>query len=214
VEEIRQAYKTLARVIHPDAHPDPASKAAAEIRMQHLNAVAATLTNPEDRAFYDASIRATQRFPPIQVPPGPPVPNEGLVQEGFFQRHILWFATGAVAAGAAAWAYFAGESHLTQIQLSPASRVAAAEPANKPGNPLAVPRRPAAVESAREPGMVGNWLYIAPPQIWERSAQSTTLIVESAQFYLAEQSGNLFGRYSARYGPGGPTQGEVNFTLN
>jgi curved DNA-binding protein CbpA len=32
--KIRQAYKTLARVLHPDAHPDEALKAVAERQMR------------------------------------------------------------------------------------------------------------------------------------------------------------------------------------
>jgi curved DNA-binding protein CbpA len=54
--KIRQAYKTLARVLHPDAHPDEALKGMAERQMKRLNAVLETLLNPEKRRAYDASL--------------------------------------------------------------------------------------------------------------------------------------------------------------
>jgi molecular chaperone DnaJ len=54
--KIRHAYKTLARVLHPDAHPDEALKAMAERQMRRLNAMLETLLDPEKRRAYDASL--------------------------------------------------------------------------------------------------------------------------------------------------------------
>lgn len=54
--KIRQAYKTLARVLHPDAHPDEALKGMAERQMTRLNAMLETLLDPDERRAYDARL--------------------------------------------------------------------------------------------------------------------------------------------------------------
>ena len=53
VEEIRQAYKQLARILHPDGQPDPALRAMSEIQMKRLNEIVAILVNPWQRIEYD-----------------------------------------------------------------------------------------------------------------------------------------------------------------
>jgi hypothetical protein len=54
VEEIEQAYRLLARKVHPDFHPDQAD--ASEDHMKVLNLIRDTLTDPERRARYDAEL--------------------------------------------------------------------------------------------------------------------------------------------------------------
>jgi curved DNA-binding protein CbpA len=68
--KIRQAYKTLARVLHPDAHPDEALKGMAERQMTRLNAVCETLLDPDKRRAYDASLFEAghrRRVPPAEA---------------------------------------------------------------------------------------------------------------------------------------------------
>lgn len=50
---IKDAYKTLAIVLHPDKHPDPERKAAAEAQFRRVRAAYEVLSNPEQRAVYD-----------------------------------------------------------------------------------------------------------------------------------------------------------------
>ena len=67
---IRQAYKTLAQILHPDAHSDVAVKAMAERQMRRLNAMLDTLLDPDKRRASDASLsEAThrRRLPPAEV---------------------------------------------------------------------------------------------------------------------------------------------------
>lgn len=58
VEEIRQAYKRLARLLHPDKLQNEKQRHVAECQMKRLNGVYETLVHPESRMAYDESLRA------------------------------------------------------------------------------------------------------------------------------------------------------------
>jgi hypothetical protein len=68
-EEIRQAYKTLARLLHPDGHSDEVLRAAAERQMKRLNEILAILTNPQKRREYDESLGGAKPLRIRQAPP-------------------------------------------------------------------------------------------------------------------------------------------------
>ena len=48
-DEIRHAYRTLARLLHPDRQPDPELRALAERQMKRLRDVVAILSHPRKR---------------------------------------------------------------------------------------------------------------------------------------------------------------------
>jgi hypothetical protein len=52
-EEIRQAYKRLVRLLHPDRCSDPATRLLAELQMRRLNGILEVLSDPGERARYD-----------------------------------------------------------------------------------------------------------------------------------------------------------------
>jgi curved DNA-binding protein CbpA len=56
-EEIREAYKQLARLLHPDLLQDEKQRSLAETQMKRLNHVYDTLSHPERRREYDFSIQ-------------------------------------------------------------------------------------------------------------------------------------------------------------
>jgi curved DNA-binding protein CbpA len=58
-EEIREAYKQLARLLHPDTLRDERVRVVAECQMRRLNALYETLAHPERRRAYDQSIHPT-----------------------------------------------------------------------------------------------------------------------------------------------------------
>ena len=207
VEEIRLAYKALARVVHPDAHPDPESKAAAEMRMQRLNALVDTLTRPDARAVYDASLGAV----PVPVT----ITNGGASSLGgtFLQRQLLWIATATVAAGGFIWAYIAGEAHFASArEYATHAPTSTAQPLPLEERPMQVYRRSNGAKGSLESALVGSWLYIASPH--SVGGDPGAPRPESVQLYLAEQDGNLFGRYSARYIPDAHAVPETTFVLN
>jgi curved DNA-binding protein CbpA len=65
-DDIEQAYRTLARAVHPDLHN--ADRPRAEERMKQLNEIRDTLTDPLLRAAYDARMGGAR--PPSPGGPG------------------------------------------------------------------------------------------------------------------------------------------------
>jgi len=55
-EEIRQAHKNLARLLHPDRCQDETVRPLAERQMQRVNAIFTLLEDPEQRSRYDQSL--------------------------------------------------------------------------------------------------------------------------------------------------------------
>ncbi|HYL35413.1 MAG TPA: J domain-containing protein [Bryobacteraceae bacterium] len=58
-EEIRQVYKSLARLLHPDHQCEEQLRKVAQLQMMRLNEILGVLTAPAERQKYDASIHAT-----------------------------------------------------------------------------------------------------------------------------------------------------------
>ncbi|MGA2038128.1 MAG: DnaJ domain-containing protein [Bryobacteraceae bacterium] len=102
IEEIRQAYKMLARLLHPDAQPDARLKAMAECQMKRLNEILATLTDSQKRRLYDESLHESPRAALEWAPAAPPdywyynVLHLGL-------RHWFWVLVGVVVVGVGLW---------------------------------------------------------------------------------------------------------------
>jgi len=61
--EVRQAWLRLARTHHPDAHSDPAARAAAEVEMRSINEAWAVLGDPARRAAYDLRLQGDSARP-------------------------------------------------------------------------------------------------------------------------------------------------------
>jgi hypothetical protein len=72
VDEIERAFRKVAREVHPDRNSGDAN---ADARMQQLNQIRETLTDPLLRAAYDDQLRReTDTFRP--PPPQPPPPRD------------------------------------------------------------------------------------------------------------------------------------------
>jgi curved DNA-binding protein CbpA len=64
-EEIRDAFRALARLMHPDQQTDPQLKETAERQMRKLNRIYAVLSDPARRTAYDESLAAPRNAPII-----------------------------------------------------------------------------------------------------------------------------------------------------
>src|SRR2546428_5769147 len=76
-EKIEEAYRRLARKVHPDLNPQDSP--TAEARMKLLNEIRDTLTHPLRRATYDAELKA---------PAQQPIANR--IKQGLFRASRKW----------------------------------------------------------------------------------------------------------------------------
>jgi hypothetical protein len=138
--EIRHAYKTLARLLHPDAQSDEALKAMAECQMKRLNAMLDTLLDPEKRRAYDEALSEAD-YPLRLAPANARLPSGRGGWANAMRaalRQWFWILTGLVMAGLAVW--YAGAGNSPVAEVAPA-RIAAASlpvPENPPSTPPAV----------------------------------------------------------------------------
>jgi curved DNA-binding protein CbpA len=103
LEEIHQAYRALARLLHPDSQSDPKLKSAAERQMMRLNEVLATLADPDKRRKYDESL-CTKLAVPEAAPPPPLAPSLPL------RRQLPWILACCILVGAGLWYLRSNES--------------------------------------------------------------------------------------------------------
>jgi hypothetical protein len=117
-DEIRQAYKHLVRLLHPDHCSDDRVRPLADLQMKRLNGVLRILTNPAEREIYDRSVFGgvcSQGMPPIFAVPLPPMPPPS-------RRTPAWFWP---LAGAAAFLVLA--TLLSYTPQSPPRQIAIPE---------------------------------------------------------------------------------------
>jgi hypothetical protein len=156
-EEIRQAYKTLVRLLHPDGQTDEKLKAMAERQMQRLNGILEVLTDPQRRREYDEGLpgsraaavaaevvtlrdgrRGTGRAFPrnsLSKPQSSPERREwrGAEWVQAAVRHWFWVLVGTAFAGmAAVWWAMPPERSVTEAHPTRAPVVEGAVPHDKP----------------------------------------------------------------------------------
>jgi len=78
-EELRQAYVSLARMLHPDRYVEgsTAERSLANRRMREVNGAWEVLGRPGSRADYDAGLRLADRV----TQPAGPTPRPGATRE-------------------------------------------------------------------------------------------------------------------------------------
>ena len=140
VEEIRQAYRLLIRILHPDIQEDSRLKSLAECQMKRLGELAAILANPEQRRKYDDSL-SSAHWMLIHSP----VPVEiGIAQiwkgaQRFTSHHWFGILIGMTVVALVLWN---GTSRYTNDALSEAAPRGEAALEAHASRPVLVPREP------------------------------------------------------------------------
>jgi len=101
-EEVREKYRVLVRLFHPDQFADPVLKAAAESQMRRFNEIEAVLTDPKLRREYDDALwrrPGTIKDPPIIIQAAQPVRQERRIP----RNSVAWGAALMACAGAIVW---------------------------------------------------------------------------------------------------------------
>lgn len=94
-DQIREAFRTLARLLHPDQQTDMSLKEAAEKQMRKLNRIYAVLSDPERRRRYDQTLDH-HRVVPLIVNPFAKSDHRGV-------GRMAWLGAAVVGIGLLVW---------------------------------------------------------------------------------------------------------------
>ena len=121
VEEIRHAYKMMARLLHPDCQSDPHLRALADCQMKRLGDIVATLVNRQTRRQYDDNLEIVNR-PRVPIKnwavPAPERTVRRWEMGGVRNLPVLywfWILIGVTVLGLATWDFVKRE---TNVQAS------------------------------------------------------------------------------------------------
>jgi hypothetical protein len=120
-EQIREAYKLLVRLMHPDHQTDPALKWAAEGQMRRINKAYAVLSDPERRRQYDEPVHPPERAAPLIIR----TPHAVVVRTQLQMAPLLWIGAAVLSLGAIVW--LATQGQLSSVPIK-AVKTSSAEP--------------------------------------------------------------------------------------
>jgi curved DNA-binding protein CbpA len=123
LDEIRQAYKLLARLLHPDGQPDARLKAMGECQMRRLNEILAILTDPKKRRQYDESLSQGPQAAAEWEQPTMVEPAYWYRAVLFGLRHWFWILIGLGVVGVGVWCVEQGNSGVSQVTPNPSGAV-------------------------------------------------------------------------------------------
>ncbi|HYW44137.1 MAG TPA: J domain-containing protein [Bryobacteraceae bacterium] len=205
--EIRQAYKTLARLVHPDGQPDEKLRAAAERQMKRINELFAILTDPRRRRAYDDGLRREEardarlghrregRLVPwvhkVNVVVPPPKPGSWTQIAARYWFGILIGTTGLVTAIAWYAMTLVPGTEVLPMESSQAVRLESAAPEKSERPP-----KDAAPRNREASFFRGKWLYAPGNQPDANSGEYPAMYMECS---LREDGDAIVGTYRARY---------------
>ncbi len=132
VEEIRESYRQLARLLHPDKLQQDRQRQIAECQMKRLNCVYQILSDPLRRAQYDETLGASPVAAFLQ---GVEIPAERVFakMKAFCRpQHAVWIAAGVMIVAAALWAISLREIRPTEYR----DLKVPSQPVSEPAPPL------------------------------------------------------------------------------
>ncbi len=149
-EEIKEAYRALMRLLHPDYHSEPQLRRVAEPQVKKLNKIYSVLSDPERRKLYDRQqAEGVERSTPIIIhaPPAPLRPSvvnrnsvAWVIAVACFAFLLIWMASRPTPA-VPSYTHDSGAS----IVENPGKPVPAGEPPPA-GEPLPIPPGQQAVQ--------------------------------------------------------------------
>jgi curved DNA-binding protein CbpA len=202
VDEIRRAYRNVARLLHPDRQADETLRRLAGFQMTRLNAVLQTLTDPASRREYDQGLRQQSSGGGTWihgVSSGPPVSS---VRSRVRWSSLTWLCAMLVALGAlvvflvrdTGTQQAGGEDNISSGV--PQGGAAGARSNWSTGRAAARERLP-----GREGGgFGGEWFYAQPAK---RADSQDLYPPEYIDVEISDTRGNVKGMYSAKYSVAG-----------
>jgi curved DNA-binding protein CbpA len=124
-DTIRDAYRNVARLLHPDAQTNPVLKESAETQMKRINHLYGVLSDPERRRRYDQELAEPPDRTGTIIIQAPPQPNR--LQRGNGGTFV-WLAATAIGAAFILW-LATRESSMPAVYPQPSSGQSADVPA-------------------------------------------------------------------------------------
>jgi len=113
--QIRESFRALVRLLHPDQHTDPELKLIAERQLRRINGVYAVLSDPEKRRRYDADTEEEYSSPTRVFNP-----SSNIDPRRFILR-LLWVCATVILAVACTWWYFDSSEPANLVAVDRAS---------------------------------------------------------------------------------------------
>ena len=100
-EEIREAYRGLARLLHPDQQQDERLRRLADSQMKRLNELHDVLADPQRRRLYDLGLAIEPDQPPALV--AAPESFAFRLRQGLWEGRGFWLLLAAMGLAALGW---------------------------------------------------------------------------------------------------------------
>jgi hypothetical protein len=189
-EEVRRAYRNVARLLHPDRQADDALRRLAGLQMTRLNDILQTLTDPVLRREYDQGLRPSYGDSP--EPPAPPARSR------VRWSSLTWLCAALVALGGLV-VFLVRDTGVQQAGgedgiLSGVPQDSAAGARSNWSTGRATSRE--RVPSREDHGFGGEWFYARPAK---RTDSGGLYPPEYIDVEISETRGNVKGKYSAKY---------------
>jgi hypothetical protein len=104
-EQIRESYRTLVRLLHPDQQTDPTLKRSAEAQLRRINRIAAILGDAARRREYDAELAGKADRPAPIVIQALPAAKKPVIAFG----NLVWIFAAVASGGLILWLSTQGE---------------------------------------------------------------------------------------------------------
>ena len=180
-EEIREAYRNLVRLLHPDQQQDPVLKELAGFQMKRINLIYEVLADPERRRRYDSGIASenVERQISRAIKTPPPAPPSARQASAHKWDTVAWLATALVGIAGISW-YVAQQSGHDAASTASSSALANITQAKEPAQV-----RPSPAPRAALPPLVKIEVPVRSPEDEKALTQRTEQLTQAQNEILA-----------------------------